>query len=80
MDSKRLERIEDKIDKALDRISSIDVTIAAQHVSLAEHMRRTTLIEQELKPIKTHVILVQSAIAVITFIASMVMAWHKLLK
>ena len=61
-DDKRLERIEAKLDDTNEHLSSIDVTLAKQHVSLAEHMRRTSLIEEELKPIKKHVDMVQGII------------------
>lgn len=53
--SGRIIRIEDKLDKIVDRISSIDSTLAAQHVSLEDHIKRTALLEKELRPIKSHV-------------------------
>lgn len=55
MSDQRLIRIEDKIDRIQAHMSSIDVTLAAQHVSLDEHIKRTNLLEQEIKPIKEHV-------------------------
>lgn len=51
----RLIRIEEKIDKVIDRVSSCDVTLAAQHVTLKEHMRRTEALEQIVEPIREHV-------------------------
>lgn len=51
----KLDRIESKIDKQSERINSIDVTLAEQHISLKEHMRRTSLLEEQLKPIQSHV-------------------------
>ena len=65
MDDKRLERIELKIDDSNEHLAKIDVTLAAQHVSLKEHMRRTALIEKELQPIKKHVNMVQGALRLI---------------
>lgn len=42
-------RTDSKIDKILEKISAIDVTLAKQHVSLEEHMRRTNAIEKHLE-------------------------------
>ncbi len=66
MDNKRLERIENKIDDVSDHLGSIDVTLAGQHISLKEHIKRTTMLEKELAPIKKHVYMVQGALALIT--------------
>jgi len=55
MDDNRLERIEVKLDDIVEHLSSIDVTLAEQHLSLKEHIRRTALLEQDLSPIKVHV-------------------------
>jgi len=46
--SKALERL----DKSVD---GINITIAKQEVHLAEHIRRTSLLEEEMKPIRDHV-------------------------
>jgi archaellum component FlaC len=66
----RIIRIEDKIDKVVEHIGSIDSTLAAQHVSLKEHMRRTELLEQEIEPIKAHVDMVSGAVKLILFTAA----------
>lgn len=55
MDNNKLDKIEDKLDAVIQRINSIDVTLAAQHESLKDHIRRTELLEEEVKPIKAHV-------------------------
>lgn len=55
----RLERVEDKIDKIGDRLGSIDSTLAAQHESLKQHMKRTDLLEAQLEPLKRHVAMVE---------------------
>ncbi len=62
-------RLENKIDKLDNRLDSIDVTLAAQHVSLKEHMRRTQILEDDLEPIKTHVIMVQGGLKLIGLFA-----------
>lgn len=70
MDEARLARIEAKIDDANDRLAAVVVTLAAQHVSIKEHIRRTNLLEQELKPIKVHVYRVEGGLKLITLIAT----------
>jgi hypothetical protein len=55
MDDKKLDRIETKIDKLDSRLDSVDVTLAKQHESLKDHIRRTELLEQEIKPVAKHV-------------------------
>lgn len=72
MDQKRLERIEDKIDKVEGHLSSIDVTLAAQHVSLKEHIRRTEILESDVAPIKTHVNRVEGVIKFIALVATVI--------
>lgn len=70
-DDKRLERIEKKLDDSNEHLSAIDSTLAAQHVSLRDHMRRTALIEQELRPIKAHVSRVEGALKLLAILATM---------
>ncbi len=70
MDNPRLSRIETKIDDISDHLSSIDQTLAAQHVSLKEHIRRTTLLESDVAPIKKHVNRVEGALKLLTLIAT----------
>lgn len=57
-----IQRIEAKLDKVTDRLSNIDSTLAAQHVSIAEHIRRTNLLENDLKPVKRHVTMVEGVL------------------
>ena len=62
---KRLDKIEAKVDSISSAISSINSTLTAQHVSLSEHIRRTTLIEEQLMPIKTQSDMIKGAIKLI---------------
>ena len=48
----RLPRIEEKLDKVIEHISSIDSTLSAQHISLRDHIRRTELLEEKITPIE----------------------------
>lgn len=70
MDDRRLERIEKKIDDSNEHLASIDLTLAAQHESLKQHMLRTTQIEKELRPIRRHVYMVQGGLALLTILAT----------
>ncbi len=70
MDEKRLERIEEKIDRIIDHIGGIDSTLAAQHVSLQEHMKRSDLLEAAFKPVKAQVDMALGAIALLGLIGT----------
>ncbi len=59
---KRLDKIEEKVDKILDQQSTMNATLVSQHVSISEHIRRTNLLEAEVKPIKRHVDMVNGAL------------------
>lgn len=57
-DERRLERIENKIDKVL-------VEQAAQHVTLLEHTRRSTQLEHEFIPMRRFMNRLQGAIGLV---------------
>lgn len=44
-------RLEDKLDRISDQISEINVTLAKQHVSLQEHIKRTDILEGQVAPL-----------------------------
>lgn len=46
----RLNRIESKIDKIIDKQSAHQATLAAQHVTLTDHVRRTEILESLVTP------------------------------
>lgn len=48
-------RLEDKIDRMSDKITSIDVTLAKQSVILEEHVKRSNLLEEKMEPLEKHV-------------------------
>ena len=50
--SKRLIKDVDHIKRSL---ASMDKTLALQHASIAEHIKRTDLLEQKLEPVEKHV-------------------------
>lgn len=62
MSDARLERIEKKVDDTNEHLASIDRTLAAQHESLKDHIRRTSILEEEIKPLKEHMIMIKGVI------------------
>ena len=72
MSDDRLNRIENKIDTLHDKVSSIDKTLAEQHISLKEHIKRTNLLEEEVRPIKKHVTMLQGAIKLVSLSAGII--------
>jgi hypothetical protein len=66
----RLDRIETKIDHIIDRVGSIDTTLATQHISLTEHMRRTALLEEAIKPLVKHDTMTMGFIKLIVLVAT----------
>lgn len=71
MDDKRLDRIEEKIDTLITRASSIDTTLAKQHVSLKSHMRRTELLEGQVLPLVRRMNMLEGALKLLALIASL---------
>lgn len=65
MDNKR---VLDKLDKIDDKLGAIDVTLAGQHVTLYEHMKRTALLERELVPIKKHILMLNAMARIVAII------------
>jgi hypothetical protein len=88
-DNTRLGRIEDKLDSVADRLSSIDITLAKQHASLEEHMRRSIaneaaieLVRQTMKPLEKASAMTEGAwklVGVVTGVAAMIETLYLLL-
>lgn len=62
-------KTDQKLDKIIDRMNNIDVTLGKQSVILEEHVKRTNLLEKKLEPIEKHVIMIQGVIKFIGLIA-----------
>lgn len=71
MDDKRLDRIEDKVDTISDKLGATNEILAAQHESLKQHMRRSDLLEEAIKPLQKHVSMVDGALKLIGLLAAM---------
>lgn len=72
-------RIEEKIDKIIEIQTDMKVTLAgqavtltSQHEDLQEHMRRTNLLEAQIKPIEKHVHMMQGAMKFLGAVAVVV--------
>lgn len=50
-----LQEISKSIERLDNNVDSINMTLARQEVHLAEHIRRTELLEEEMKPVRDHV-------------------------
>lgn len=53
-------------------VKQIEITLAKQHVSIDEHIRRTNLLEQKLEPVEKHVHMVNGALKFLGIIALVV--------
>jgi len=54
------QRIYDKLDKMDQRLDNVDQTLVKNTVLLDEHIRRTNILEEDFKPIKKHVALMNA--------------------
>jgi hypothetical protein len=64
---KRLERLDERLD-------TIAVTLARNTSSLEEHIRRTEILEQDFKPVKSHVTLMNNAAKVSSALLAAILA------
>lgn len=81
------DRVDKKMDKILDKISNIDVTLAKQQISLDEHIRRTAIAEQhieaireDIKPMQKHINMVQGGLKVLAALGAVIFSILKLLR
>lgn len=59
-------RIEQKIDAIVDTLGKQAVTLERLTVTVEDHVRRTNLLEADVRPIKKHVTMVEGVIRFIT--------------
>jgi hypothetical protein len=52
---KELEKIQEKQEEMKELQSALNIIVAKQEVNIADHIRRTALLEEEVLPIKAHV-------------------------
>lgn len=49
------DRLYNTLEKMDQRLDNVDITLAKQSVVLEQHVKRTNLLEDEIRPIKKHV-------------------------
>lgn len=64
-------RIESKLDTVVADLGAMKITSAEQHVVLKEHIRRTELLEEDMKPVKRHVYMVDGALKLLGVIGTL---------
>lgn len=64
----RLNRFEQKVDKIDERLDHIDKHLAIYNEQLKVHIKRTDLLESEVRPIKDHVNQVRGVFKFLAFI------------
>lgn len=62
-------RIEEKLDKIVEKISDIDITLAKQSVILDEHVKRTNMLEAKIQPIEKHMIMLNGVLKFLGLVA-----------
>ena len=69
---KELDKIDRKLEKIDERIDNIDKHLAVYNSQLRFHIKRTDMLEQELKPIKSSLVKAQGALCFIGIMATVV--------
>lgn len=54
--------VEQKLDKIVDTLGQQAVTLERLTVTVEDHVRRTNILEEEIKPIKKHVWMINGAL------------------
>lgn len=54
--------MEDKLDKIVDTLGQQAITLERLTVTVEDHVRRTNLLEEDIKPVKRHVFMVEGAL------------------
>lgn len=65
MDEHQIDRLETKMDRVGDRLNKIDVTLVSQHLTLLDHVERSTKLEAIVMPMKKKMDMLQGALAFI---------------
>lgn len=72
-----------KIDQILERMNSIDITLAKQSIILADHVRRSNLLEAKMVPLERHVNYVEGflkGMGIIAMVAGLIAAIMEIYK
>ena len=66
------------MDRIEDRLNSIDKHLAVYNEQLKYHIKRTDLLEEDLKPIKSHVVLMNNIAKIVIFLGVLAAIYHNL--
>ena len=67
-----MNKIEEKLDRIDRRIDSIDKHLAVYNTQLKFHIKRTDMLEEEIKPLKAGVIKAQGAMMFVGVLATVI--------
>ena len=70
-----MKKLEEKIDRIIESQSEMNETLIRQEENLKEHMRRTAMLEEEVKPIVKHVAMVKGAGILVGVLATLASIW-----
>lgn len=76
-------RMLDKLDKIETTMVKQEINLARLTVSVEEHVKRTNMLEEDLKPVKRHIAMVEGALKLIALsgiMASIIEAIHMVFK
>jgi hypothetical protein len=68
----KLEAVDEKLEKIVERLGSIDTTLAVNTEQLKIHIKRTNILEAEIKPISKHVVMMETVFKAIGIVCSVV--------
>ena len=61
----KFDKHEEKLDVLIEEQHSMNIILAKQEVSLAEHIKRTNILESKLEPVEKHVSMVNAGLKII---------------
>ena len=67
-----MDKIEEKLDKIDRRIDNIDKHLAVYNTQLKFHIKRTDMLEEEIKPLKAGVVKAQGAMMFVGVLATVI--------
>ena len=72
MNGAHMDRIEEKLDRIDERLDSLDKNMAVNNTLLEYHIKRTNMLEEEVKPLKGHVLKAQGVLVFIGVLSTIV--------
>ena len=72
MNGVHMDKIEEKLDRIDRRIDSIDKHLAVYNTQLKFHIKRTDMLEEEIKPLKSGLIKAQGAVMFVGALATVI--------